>query len=48
MSLLRHIRDFPKRRKLAIRPRLQQVLMEKEMTARVPSLTSTGSYDHYQ
>ena len=48
MSLLPHLRDVPKRRKLAIRIRLQQVLMEEDMTAVVPSPTSTGSYDHYQ
>jgi len=48
ISLLPHIRDVPKRRKLAIRTRLQQVLMEEDMTAVVPSPTSTGSYDHYQ
>ena len=47
MSLLPHLRDVPKRRKLAIRARLQQVLMEEDMTAAVPSPTSTGSYDHY-
>ena len=48
MSLLPHLRDAPKWRKLAIRTRLQQVLMEEDMTAVVPSPTSTGSYDHYQ
>jgi len=47
MSLLLHLRDVPKRRKLAIRIRLQ-VLMEEDMTAVVPSPTSAGSYDHYQ
>jgi len=46
-SLLPHLRDVPKRRKLAVRTRLQQVLMEEDMTAIVPSPTSTGSYDHY-
>jgi hypothetical protein len=39
MSLLPHLRDVPKRRKLAIRTRLQEVLMEEEMTAIVPSPT---------
>jgi len=48
MSLLPHLRDVPKRRKLAIRTRLRQVLMEEDMTAVVPSPTLTGSYDHYQ
>jgi len=48
MSLLPHLRDGPKRRKLAIRIRLQQVLMEEYMRAVVPSPTSTGSNDHYQ
>jgi len=47
MSLLPHLRDVPKRRKLAVRTRLQ-VQMEEDMTAVVPSHTSTGSYDHYQ
>jgi len=48
MSLLPRFRDVPKRRKLAIRTRLQQVLMEEDMKAVVPRPTSTGSYDHYQ
>ena len=48
MSLLPHLRDVPKRRKLAIRTRLQEVLMEEDMTALVPSPTSTASYDNYQ
>jgi len=48
MSLLPHLCDVPKRRKLAIRTRLQQVLMEEDMTAAVPSPTATRSYDHYQ
>ena len=48
ISLLPHLCDVPKRRKLAIRTCLQQVLMEEDMTAVVPSPTSTGSYDHYQ
>jgi len=43
MSLLFHLGDVPKRRKLDIRTRLQQVLMDKDMTAVVPSLTSSGS-----
>jgi len=47
MSVLPHLRDVPKWRKLAFRTRLQ-VLMEEDMTAVVPSPTSTGSYDHYQ
>jgi len=47
-SLLPHLCDVPKRSKLAIRTRLQLVLMVKDMTAVVPSPTSTGSYDHYQ
>jgi len=47
MSLLPHLRDVPKRRKLDIRIRLQ-VLMEEDITAVVPSPTSTGSYEHYQ
>jgi len=47
MNLLPHLRDVPKWRKLAIRTRLQ-VLMEEDMTAVVPSHTSTGSYEHYQ
>ena len=48
MSLLPHFRDVPKRRKLSIRTRLQQVLMEEGITAVVPRPTSTGSHDHYQ
>ena len=48
MSLQPHLRDVPKRRKLAIRTRLQQVLMEEDMTAVVSYPTSTGTYDHYQ
>jgi len=48
VSLLPHLRDVPTRRKLAIRTSLQQVLMEEDMTAVVPSPTSTGSYDHCQ
>jgi len=48
MSLLFHLGDVPKGRKLDIRTRLQQVLMDKDMTAVVPSPTSSGSYDHYQ
>jgi len=48
MSLLPNLRDVPKRRKLDIRIRLEQVLMEEDMTAVVPSPTSTGSNDHYQ
>jgi hypothetical protein len=47
MSLLPHLRDVPKRRKLAIRTCLQ-VLMEEDMTAAMPSPTLTRSYDHYQ
>ena len=47
MSLLSHLHDVPKRRKLAIITCLQQDLMEENMTAVVPSPTSTGSYDHY-
>ena len=43
-SLLLHLRDDPKRRKLAIGTRLQQVLMEEDMTEAVRSPTSTGSY----
>ena len=43
MSLLPHLRDVPRRRKLSIRTRLQQVLMEEDITAVVPSPTSTGS-----
>ena len=48
MSLLPHLRDVPKRRKLAVGIRLQQVPMEEDITAVVPSATSTGSHDHYQ
>ena len=48
LSLLPHLRDVPKRRKLAIRTGLQQILMEQDMTAVVSSPTPTGSYDHYQ
>jgi len=48
MSLLPHLHDVPKRKKLAIRTRIQQVLMEEDMKDLVPSPTSTGSYDHYQ
>ena len=48
MSLLPHLRNVPKRRKLFIRARLQQVLMEEDMTAAMPRPTSTRSYDHYQ
>ena len=44
MILLPHLRDIPKRRKLAIRTRLQQVPMEEEMTAVLPSPTSTGDH----
>jgi len=47
LSLLPHLRDVPKWRKLAIRTRLH-VLMEEDMTEVVPSPTSTGSYNHYQ
>jgi len=47
MSLLPHLRDVSKWRKLAISTRLQ-VLMEEDKTAVVPSPTSTGSHDHYQ
>ena len=38
----------PNEGKLAIGTRLQQVLMEGDITAVVPSATSTGSHDHYQ
>jgi len=48
MSLLPHLHDVPKRKKLAIRTRIQQVLMEEDMKHVVPSPTTTGSYDHYQ
>ena len=48
MRLLPHRCDVPKRRKLAIRIRLQQVLAEEDMTAVVSSSISTGSYDRYQ
>ena len=47
MSLLPHLQDVPKRKKLAIRTRIQQVLMEEDMKV-VTSPTSTGSYDHCQ
>ena len=47
MSLLPHLQDVPKRKKLVIRTRIQQVLMEEDMKV-VPSPTSTGSYDHCQ
>jgi len=47
-SLLPHLRDVPKWRKLAISTHLQQVLMEEDMTAIVPCPISTGSYNHYQ
>jgi len=39
ISLLPLLRDVPKRRNLAIRTRLQQVLMDKDMTAVMPSPT---------
>jgi hypothetical protein len=46
--VLPHLHDVPKRKKLAIRTRIQQVLIEYDMKDVVPSPTSTGSYDHYQ
>jgi len=48
ISPLPHVRDVPKRRKLAVRTRLQQVLMKEVMTAAISSPTSRRSYDHYQ
>jgi hypothetical protein len=47
MSLLAHLHDVPKRKKLAIRTHIQ-VLMDEDMKVVVPKPTSTGSYDHYQ
>jgi hypothetical protein len=43
MSLLPHLHDVPKPKKLAIRTRIQQVLMEEVMKEVVPSPTSAGS-----
>jgi hypothetical protein len=47
MSLLPHLHDVPKWKKLAVRTRIQ-VLIEEVMKEVVPSTTSTGSYDRYQ
>jgi hypothetical protein len=47
-SLLPHVHDVPKRKKLAIRTRIQHVPMEEDMEEVVPSPTSTRSCDHYQ
>lgn len=44
MSLLPHLREVRKRRKLAIRTCLQKVLMKEEMTEAVQSPSSTRSY----
>jgi len=41
MSLLPHLHDVPKWKKLAIRTHIQQVMMEEDMKV-VPSPTSTG------
>jgi hypothetical protein len=40
--------ETDERKKLAIRTRIQQVLMEEDMEDVLPSPTSTGSYDHCQ
>lgn len=48
MSLLPHLRDIPKRRKLATRVRLQQVLMDEEKMEEVRSPNSSASScSHY-